>query len=98
MITITFPDGNSKDFENGITGEEIAQSISPGLRKQALAIKLDNQFVDLRTSLKEGGNLEIITYRDKEGIEIMRHSTAHTMAEAIKRLYKDVNFGVGPVI
>lgn len=98
MITITFPDGNKKEFEKGITGEEIAQSISPGLRRQALAIKLDDEFIDLRRPLENGGKLEIITYRDQDGIDIMRHSTAHTMAQAIKRLYKDVKFGVGPVI
>lgn len=98
MITIAFPDGNKKDFEKGITGEEIAQSISPGLRKQALAIKLDNQFIDLRRPLQNGGKIEIITYKDADGIDIMRHSTAHLMAQAIKRLYKDVKFGVGPVI
>ena len=98
MITIIFPDGNKKEFDKGITGEEIAQSISPGLRRQSLAIKLDGELVDLRRPLEKGGNLEIITYKDAEGIDIMRHSTAHTMAQAIKRLYKDVKFGVGPVI
>src|SRR5699024_2567616 len=98
MITITFPDGNQKDFAKGITGEEIAQSISPGLRKQALAIKLDDKFVDLRQPLEQGGRLEIITYKNEDGIDIMRHSTAHTLAQAVKRLYKDVKFGVGPVI
>src|SRR5699024_1069875 len=98
MITIQFPDGNSKDFENGVTGEEIAQSISPELKKQALAIKMDGKPIDLRTPLEEGGSIEILTYRDKEGIEIMRHSTAHLMAQALKRLYGDVKFGVGPVI
>lgn len=98
MITIVFPDGNKKDFEKGITGEEIAGSISPGLRKQALAIKLDDQFVDLRRPLQNGGKIEIITYKDEDGIDIMRHSTAHTLAQAIKRLYKNVKFGVGPVI
>ncbi|MEI3614904.1 threonine--tRNA ligase [Pseudogracilibacillus sp. SO30301A] len=98
MITIAFPDGNKKNFEKGITGEEIAQFISPGLRKQALAIKLDDQFIDLRRPLQKGGKIEIITYKDEDGIDIMRHSTAHLMAQAIKRLYKDVKFGVGPVI
>ena len=98
MITIHFPDGNSKDFENGVTGEEIAQSISPGLKKQALAIKMDGKPIDLRTPLEEGGSIEILTYRDQEGIEIMRHSTAHLMAQALKRLYGEVQFGVGPVI
>src|SRR5699024_1601431 len=63
-----------------------------------LAIKMDGKPIDLRTPLEEGGSIEILTYRDKEGIEIMRHSTAHLMAQALKRLYGDVQFGVGPVI
>src|SRR5699024_12668111 len=82
----------------GTTGEEIAGSISSGLKKQALAIKLDGELVDLRRSLSNGGEIEIITYKNQEGIDIMSHSTAHLMAQAIKRLYKDVNFSVGPVI
>lgn len=98
MITLEFPDGNKKEFKKGTTGEEIAQSISPGLKKQALAVKLDDEFIDLRTPLQRGGKIEIITYKTDEGIDILRHSTAHLMAQAIKRLYKDVKFGVGPVI
>src|SRR5690625_535702 len=98
MIKMTFPDGNQKEFEQGITGEEIAQSISPGLRRQSLAIKLDGAFYDLQRPIDQDGSIEIITYREQDGIEIVRHSTAHLMAQAIKRLYKDVKFGVGPVI
>lgn len=97
-IKIIFPDGASKSFPKGTTGEDIAGSISPGLRKQSLAIKLDGELYDLRRELNHGGKIEIITYRDDEGIEIMRHSTAHVLAQAIKRLYTDVQFGVGPVI
>lgn len=98
MIKITFPDDSVKEFPKGTTGEEIAQSISPGLRKQALGIKLNEELYDLTRPIEIDGRIAIITYRDEEGIEIMRHSTAHTMAQAIKRLYKDVNFGVGPTI
>src|SRR5690625_6005776 len=98
MISIIFPDGNTKEFEKDTTGEDIAQSISPGLRRQALAIKLNGEFIDLKRPLDHGGKIEIITYKTDEGIEIMRHSTAHLMAQAIKRLYRKVNFGVGPVI
>lgn len=98
QIEIIFPDGSNKDFEQGVTGEEIAASISPGLKKQALAVKLDGEVLDLRRPLQHGGKIEIITYRDQEGIEIMRHSTAHLLAHAVKRIYKDVSFGVGPVI
>jgi threonyl-tRNA synthetase len=97
-IKIIFPDGAVKGFPVGTTGEEIAASISPGLRKQALAIKLDGELVDLKRELNDGGKMEIITYKNEEGIEVMRHSTAHLLAQAIKRLYKNVKFGVGPVI
>ena len=97
-INLVFPDGADKSFPAGTTGEDVAGSISSGLRKQALAIKLDGELVDLRRELPHGGKIEIITYRDEEGIEVMRHSAAHLMAQAIKRLYKEVKFGVGPVI
>lgn len=97
-ITITFPDGVEKAFPKGTTGEEIAASISPGLKKQALAIKLDGKPFDLRRPLEQGGAIEILTYKQQEAIDIMRHSAAHLMAQAIKRLYKDAKFGVGPVI
>lgn len=97
-INLIFPDGTSKIFPTGTTGEDVAGSISPGLRKQALAIRLDEELIDLRRELTRGGKIEIITYKNDEGIEIMRHSAAHVLAQAIKRLYKDVKFGVGPVI
>ena len=97
-ISLVFPDGASKSFPSGTTGEEVAGSISPGLRRQALAIKLDGELLDLRRELTVDGAIEIITYRDAEGIDVMRHSTAHVLAQAVKRLYKDVKFGVGPVI
>ncbi len=98
VLSMIFPDGAAKEFPSGITGEEIAASISPGLRKQALAIKIDGEAIDLKRALTNGGKLEIITYRDAAGIEIMRHSTAHLLAQAVKRIYKDVKFGVGPTI
>ncbi|MFC3040076.1 threonine--tRNA ligase [Virgibacillus xinjiangensis] len=97
-ISIIFPDGAEKQFPSGITGEEIAGDISSGLKKQALAIKLDGELLDLRRELYHGGKIAIITNKDQEGIEVMRHSTAHLMAQAIRRLYGEVNFGVGPVI
>ncbi|WP_100400902.1 threonine--tRNA ligase [Bacillus sp. FJAT-44742] len=98
QVKITFPDGTVKEFEHGVTTEEIASSISPGLKKQAVAGKLSGQEIDLRTPIKEDGEIEIITLKNQEGIEILRHSTAHLMAQALKRLYKDVKLGVGPVI
>lgn len=98
-INIKFPDGNVKVFDKGISIEDIAASISPGLKKKALAGKFNGQMIDLVTPLEEDGSVEIITPESKEGIEVLRHSTAHLMAQALKRLYgQDVHFGVGPVI
>ncbi len=97
-IHITFPDGTVKPFDHGTTGEEIAASISPGLKKQALAIKLDDTLYDLRTPLEMDGAIEIVTIKTDEGLNILRHSTAHLMAQAVKRLYDNVKLGVGPTI
>jgi threonyl-tRNA synthetase len=98
MVKITFPDGAVKEFEKNTTTEDIAASISPGLRKKALAGKLNEKLLDVKTPIEEDGAIEIVTDKSEEALEIMRHSTAHLMAQAIKRLYKDVKLGVGPVI
>ena len=98
IIKITFPDGAVKEFEKGITTEDIAGSISSGLKKKALAGKLNNVMYDLKRPIEEDGAIEIITQDQPEALEILRHSSAHLMAQAIKRLYKDVKLGVGPVI
>ena len=98
MIQLKFPDGAVKEFEQGTTTEEIAQSISPGLRKKALAGKVGDKLVDLRAPLKEDGDIAIITPESDEALEILRHSTAHLLAQAIKRMYPDAKLGVGPVI
>ena len=98
QINIQFPDGNSKEFDKGTTTEDIAQSISPGLRKKAVAGKFNGQMVDLTRPLEEDGSIEILTPGSEEALEVLRHSTAHLMAQALKRLYGDVKFGVGPVV
>ncbi|HLR19833.1 MAG TPA: threonine--tRNA ligase [Staphylococcus sp.] len=98
QINIKFPDGNSKVFDKGTTTEDIAHSISPGLRKKAVAGKLNGQLIDLTRPIEEDGALEIVTPGTDEALEVLRHSTAHLMAQALKRLYGTVHFGVGPVI
>lgn len=98
QINIQFPDGNKKAFDKGTTTEDIAQSISPGLRKKAVAGKFNGQLVDLTKPLETDGSIEIVTPGSEEALEVLRHSTAHVMAHAIKRLYGNVKFGVGPVI
>lgn len=98
MVKITFPDGAVKEFPHGTTTEEIAASISPGLKKRAIAGKINGEMIDFRRPIEEDGTIEIVTENEKEALEVLRHSTAHLMAQAIKRLYENVKLGVGPVI
>ncbi|QED48884.1 threonine--tRNA ligase [Cytobacillus dafuensis] len=98
VIKVSFPDGAVKEFPKGTTTEEIAASISPGLKKKAIAGKVNGQMYDLRRPIEEDGAVEIITQDSAEALEVLRHSSAHLMAQAIKRLYKNVKLGVGPVI
>jgi len=99
-VKIIFPDGNAKEFAKGTTTEEIAASISPGLRKKALAGKVNGQLFDLKRPILEDSSIEIITQDSEDALEILRHSTAHLMAQAVKRIYGQdkVKLGVGPVI
>lgn len=98
MIKISFPDGAVKEFSAGTTIEDIAASISPGLKKKSIAGKVNGEMYDLRRPIETNGAIEIITSDREEALEVLRHSTAHLMAQAIKRLYKNVKLGVGPVI
>ncbi|SNZ11768.1 threonyl-tRNA synthetase [Terribacillus aidingensis] len=98
VLEFIFPDGAKKEFPAGTTGEDIAGSISSGLKKQAIAVNVDGIAYDLRTELPNGGTIEIVTLKQEQGVEIMRHSAAHLLAQAVKRLYGNVQFGVGPVI
>ncbi len=98
VVKITFPDGAVKEFPKGITTEEIATSISPGLKKKAVAGKLNDEMLDLRTPIEKDGAISIVTLDSEDGLYILRHSTAHLLAQALKRLYKDVKLGIGPVI
>ncbi|PEC86791.1 threonine--tRNA ligase [Bacillus cereus] len=98
MIEIKFPDGSVKEFVNGVTLEEIARSISSSLKKKAVAGKVNDRLYDLRRNIEENAEVEIITIDSNEGVEIARHSAAHILAQAVKRMYGNVNLGVGPVI
>lgn len=99
QINVTFPDGAVRQYDAGITIEEIAGSISASLKKKAVAGKKDGKVVDLYTALDEDAAIEIVTLDSAEGLEVYRHSTAHLLAQAVKRLYgKEVKFGIGPVI
>ena len=98
MIILTLPDGSKKEYQesSGITGYMVAEEISPRLAKDAIAVKLDGQYFDLHRPLPHGGNFEVITSKSEEALEIIRHSASHIMAQAIKRLYPNAKFAIGP--
>jgi len=98
MINITFPDGSTKSFDDFPTGFDIAGSISEGLARDSVAMELDENLVDMSTLVKKDTLIRLITTRDEEALEIMRHSAAHVMAQAVLRLYKDAKLTIGPVI
>ncbi|AQP54700.1 threonine--tRNA ligase [Vagococcus penaei] len=97
-IKITFPDGAVKEFAVESTTQDIAKSISNSLAKKALAGKLNGELIDLDRPITIDGSLEIITPDHEDALGILRHSTAHLMANALRRLYPSIHFGVGPAI
>ncbi|MDD2388811.1 MAG: threonine--tRNA ligase [Desulfobacterales bacterium] len=98
MINITLPDGNIKSFQTIPTGADIARSISEGLARNCVAMEINGKTVDLSTPVSEDAEVRLITTNDPEALEILRHSAAHVMAEAIQRLYKDAKLTIGPVV
>ncbi|HQI42029.1 MAG TPA: threonine--tRNA ligase, partial [Ignavibacteriaceae bacterium] len=97
-IKITFPDGAVKEFDSGITGYQIAQSISQRLADDVLAVKFNDAVIDLNRSITTDGNVKFLTFDDKEGKEVYWHSSSHLMAHAIQDLFPEAKFGVGPAI
>lgn len=97
-ILVKLPDGSIKQVESGTTPKDIAGSIAKSLEKKGLAAKWNGEHVDYSHPLETDGDLEIITPDHEDALQILRHSTAHLMAQAIKRLFPDVKFGVGPAI
>jgi len=98
MINITFPDGSQKAYQKGITAKEIAQSIAISLAKKAVAAQFNDDYIELSRPLLTDGKLAILTKNDKKTLDVLRHSTAHLMAQAITKLYPGACFGVGPYI
>ncbi|MCA1580755.1 MAG: threonine--tRNA ligase [Acidobacteria bacterium] len=97
-VTITLPDGSTKSIPRGTTVRDVAAGIGPRLAKDAWAGKLDGKVVDLKTPVESDASLEIITGRSPDAVPIYRHSTAHLTAQAVKRLFPDVQIGIGPPI
>ncbi len=98
MINITLPDNSVKQFESGITGIGIALSISEGLARNVLAVKVDGEVCDATRPIVHDAKIQLLTWNDTEGKAAMWHSSAHLMAEAIEAIYPGVKFGIGPNI
>jgi threonyl-tRNA synthetase len=98
MIKITFPDASVREYEKGITGLEIAQSISRRLAQDALAVSVNGETWDLTRPIENDSEVNILTWDDAEGKHAYWHSSAHLMAEALQELYPGIKFGIGPAI
>src|SRR5690606_38441073 len=98
MPVITLPDGSQRTYSEPVSVEKVAADIGPGLARAALAGKVDGKLVDTSYVIDRDASLAIVTDKDKEGLEIIRHSTAHLLAQAVKQLYPDAQVTIGPVI
>ena len=98
MPQITLPDKSLRDFSSSLTIEELAADIGPGLAKATVAGKINGKLVDASEAITEDSEVEIITAKDSEGLEIIRHSCAHLLAHALKQLYPEIKLAIGPVI
>ena len=98
MPTITLPDGSQRSFDAPVSVYDVAADIGPGLAKAALAGKVDGQLVDTAFTINDDAELAIVTAKDDDGLEVIRHSTAHLLAQAVKQLYPDAQITIGPVI
>ena len=98
MINITFPDGNVKQFDAATDGVAVAKSISEGFARNCVAMEVDGCLMDLSARIKKDATIRFITTKDPEGLEIMRHSAAHVMAQAVLNLYPDAKLTIGPTV
>lgn len=98
MVAITLPDGSVKNFDGPITGQALAESIGPGLAKAAIAMKVDGREKDLSWEIQQDAQVSILTPKDPDGLEVLRHSMAHILAQAVKEMYPDAQITIGPVI
>ncbi|MEN9896389.1 MAG: hypothetical protein RLZZ66_38 [Pseudomonadota bacterium] len=98
MLVITLPDGSQRTYESSLSVLEVAQSIGAGLAKATLAGRVNGQLVDASTLIESDATLQLITAKDEEGLEVIRHSTAHLLAQAVKQLFPSAQVTIGPVI
>src|SRR5262245_17263171 len=97
-VTVTLPDGSSRAYPSGTTTGDVAASIGSGLAKAALAAKVDGEWVDLSTSIDHDARVAIVTPDTPDGREVLRHSTAHVMAQAVTDLFPGAEYAIGPAI
>src|SRR5688500_4233150 len=97
-LKISFPDGTVREFPKGVTGAEIARSISEGLARNALAIETNCEVIELSRPINADAAVKILTWNDQKGKNTFWHSSAHLLAEALEALYPGVKFGIGPAI
>jgi len=98
MINITLPDGSVRQFDKSVSGRDIAAGIGPGLAKAALAIRVEGEMKDLDTKLEHDAKVSIVTSRDADALELLRHDAAHVMAQAVQELYPGTQITFGPAI
>lgn len=98
MPIITLPDGSKREFPSAVTGEELAASIGAGLAKAALCVRVDGELRDIYLPIENDANVQIITAKDADGLELIRHDTAHVLAEAVKELFPETQVTIGPAI
>ena len=98
MISLTLPDGSKRTFEGPVSGLDVATDIGPGLAKAALAVRVDGEMRDLSFLIEKDSAFSVVTAKDEDALELIRHDAAHIMAEAVKELYPDVQVTIGPAI
>ncbi|MEE8305724.1 MAG: threonine--tRNA ligase, partial [Gammaproteobacteria bacterium] len=98
MVSLTFPDGNSRDFDAGVTGADVAGSIAKSLAKKAVAMVVDGELSDLSDPIEQDAQIQIVTRDDDAALELIRHDAAHVMAQAVQELFPGTQVTIGPVI
>ena len=98
MIQITLPDGSTREYESGVSGLDIALSISEGLARNVLAAKVNGEVWDATRPITSNSTVQLLTWNDKEGKSTYWHSSAHLMAEALEALYPGIKLGIGPPV
>ncbi|MCK4939665.1 MAG: TGS domain-containing protein, partial [Rhodospirillaceae bacterium] len=98
MISLTLPDGSKRTFDGPVSGLDVAADIGPGLAKAALAVRIDGEMRDLDFLIEKDSAFSVVTSKDEDALDLIRHDAAHIMAEAVQELYPDVQVTIGPSI